>query len=220
MPRLLVLGVVIAALFAAAAVRHVVDGRQPPVEGERRTLIGDTKVSLLPGLPAITFHNDSLYWPHDRWKAYLADERTCPGAERTDLSLPEQADIMVCLVNFARTQRSLAPLVPVALLNGSSLAKAARIVRCREFAHAACGQLPESDARAAGYYGDFGENLYIAGGRYGAPRVALDGWLNSPGHRENLFRSEWRTEGIAVQRLETFGNYRDATLWVNEFGTG
>ena len=217
---LLVLGVVIAALFAAAAVRHVVDAKQPTFEGEHRTLVGDTKVSLLPGLPAITFHNDSLYWPHDRWHAYLADERTCPGGERTDLSLAEQAETMVCLVDFARRQRSLGPLVPVALLNGASLAKAARIVRCREFAHAACGEDPASDARAAGYDGPFGENLYIAGGRCGAPRVALDGWLNSPGHRENLFRPEWRTEGIAVQRLDTFGNYRAAALWVNEFGTG
>jgi hypothetical protein len=189
----LVLAVVIAALFGAAAVRHSVEGK---------------------------LHDDSLYRPHDRWKSYLADERTCPGGERTDLPLAEQADVMVCLVDFARKQRSLSPLVPVHLLNDTSVAKAARIVRCRQFAHAACGQDPDSDVRAAGYTAAFGENLYIADGRNGAPRVALDGWLNSPGHRQNLFRPEWRTEGIAVDRLDTFGNYRDATLWIHEFGTG
>jgi uncharacterized protein YkwD len=47
----------------------------------------------------------------------------------------------------------------------------------------------------------------------------MDGWLNSRGHRENLFRAEWRTQGIAVQRLARFGRDRDMTLWVNQFGT-
>ena len=126
---------------------------------------------------------------------------------------------MVCLVNFARAKRGLARLWPVGLLNDSSLAKADKIVRCREFEHAACGDDPAADVRSAGYVRAFGENLYIAGGRWGAPRVALDGWLNSPGHRENLFRPEWRTQGIAIEKLDRFGDYRDAALWVNQFGS-
>jgi uncharacterized protein YkwD len=166
----------------------------------------------------VTLRRDSLYWPHDRWKGYLADEQTCPGGGRTDLPLVEQANVMVCLVNYARAKRGLARLWPVGLLNDSSLAKANKIVRCKEFEHAACGDDPAADARAVGYIGAFGENLYIAGGRWGAPRVALDGWLNSPGHRENLFRPEWRTQGIAVETILRFGNYRDAALWVNQFG--
>ena len=142
-----------------------------------------------------------------------------PGGERTDLPLAEQANVMVCLVNYARAKRGLAKLWPVALLNGTSLAKADRIVRCEEFKHAACGDDPAIDARAAGYVGAFGENLYIADGRWGAPRVAIDGWLNSPGHRENLFRPQWRTQGIAVETIARFGDYRNAALWVNQFGT-
>ena len=55
---------------------------------------------------------------------------------------------------------------------------------------------------------------------YGAPRPSLDGWLNSPGHRENLFRPEWRTQGIAVEKVERFGQDRNMTLWVNQFGDG
>ncbi len=192
---------------------------QPTFEGEKRTVRGDARISLLPGLPSITVRRESLYWPNDKWKAYLADEKTCPGGERTDLPLSQQAETMVCLVNYARQKRGLNPLAVVAVLNDSSVAKADRVVRCKEFKHAACGQDPASDARAAGYTGAFGENLYIAAGRYGAPRVALDGWLNSPGHRENLFRTEWSTQGIAVQKLDHFGPYRDAALWINEFGS-
>lgn len=219
-PGVLIVVGVVCGLVLAAGTRHVMQGKQPTFEGEHRTVQGSTRVSLLPGLPSITLHRESLYWPDDQWKAYLAGEETCPGGERTDLPLAQQADVMVCLVNYARTQRGLTPLVPVALLNGSSLAKVERVVRCKEFAHAACGQDPASDARQAGYAGAFGENLYLAEGRYGAPRVALDGWLNSPGHRQNLFRPEWRTQGVAVQKLDRFGQVDAAALWVNEFGTG
>jgi uncharacterized protein YkwD len=49
--------------------------------------------------------------------------------------------------------------------------------------------------------------------------VALDGWLNSPGHRENLFRPDWRAEGIAAQKPSSLGDCRDAELWVHELGT-
>jgi uncharacterized protein YkwD len=105
------------------------------------------------------------------------------------------------------------------LLDHTAIEKAEEIVRCHDFDHAACGQSPDSDVRAAGYLGSFGENLYIAGGRYGAPRVALDAWLNSPGHRENVFRREWRTQGIAILKVDRFGPYRDMTLWVSHFGS-
>jgi uncharacterized protein YkwD len=210
--------IVLGVLVVAGVALHALRIRQPTFEGEHRTLIPDTRISLLPGLPAVTLHNSPLYPRNDPWQAYLAGEQTCPGGERNNAPLAAQATTMVCLVNFAREQRGLRPLTIVALFN-SSVAKTERIVRCRQFAHDACGEDPASDARAAGYRGDFGENLYIADGRWGAPRVALDGWLNSPGHRENLFRPEWRTEGIAVDKLDSFGPYRDAELWVQEFGT-
>ncbi len=191
---------------------------RPAPGSEERTVQGDLRLRLLPGLPAITLRHESLYWPNDRWTRYLASEQTCPGGERTDLPLAEQADVMVCLIAYARKQRGLQPLVTVAILNDSSVAKVGRIVGCRQFEHTACGSEPDSDLRAAGYRGAFGENLYIGSGRLGAPRVALDGWLNSPGHRENLFRPEWRAQGLAVRTVDRFGEYRHATLWVNQFG--
>jgi hypothetical protein len=63
-----------------------------------------------------------------------------------------------------------------------------------------------------------GENLYIADGRYGAPRPALDGWLNSPGHRENLFNPDWHVQSVYVVRLSDFPGFKSPTLWVSEFG--
>ena len=132
LPGVLVVLALVGGLVLAWGVLRLTSGKQPTFEGEQQTFQGDLKLSLLPGLPSVTLHRESLYVPNDQWKKYLADERTCPGGERTDLPLTEQATIMVCLVNYAREQRSLTPLVTVAVLNGSSLAKAERVVRCRE----------------------------------------------------------------------------------------
>jgi uncharacterized protein YkwD len=188
-------------------------------EMSTKSRLSDIKLTILPGLPGLTIREGSLYPPNDPWKSYLAGEQTCPGAERTDLPLTEQANIMICLINYARQQRGLSSLVPGSLLNETSLEKADKIVRCSDFAHNACGDDPAADVRAANYYGSWGENLYLGEGRLGAPRVALDGWLNSPEHRENLFNPSWRCEGIAVITAPKVGTYSDVTVWVNQFGT-
>jgi uncharacterized protein YkwD len=183
-----------------------------------RSRVSDIKLSILPGLPKLTIYKGSLYPPNDRWQSYLASEQTCPGGERTDLPLSEQVTVMVCLINYARQQQGLSTLTPASLLTETSLEKAEKIVRCNEFAHTACGDAPDADIRAAHYYGAWGENLYLGEGRLGAPRVALDGWLNSPHHRENLFNPSWRFEGIAAMTAAKVGAYSNVTIWVNQFG--
>ncbi|MGA9761260.1 MAG: CAP domain-containing protein [Gaiellaceae bacterium] len=188
-------------------------------EMSTKSRLSDIKLSILPGLPGLTIRKGSLYAANDPWKSYLAGEETCPGGERTDLPLIEQANTMTCLINYARQQRGLSNLTPASLLNDTSLKKAGKIVRCSEFAHNACGDDPAADVRAANYYGSWGENLYLGEGRLGAPRVALDGWLNSPEHRENLFNPSWRCEGIAVMTAPKVGKYSDVAIWVNQFGT-
>jgi uncharacterized protein YkwD len=212
--------IVLLALFVASPRGRWLVGREGSrIGGEQRAHQG-TKLPLVPGAPSVATTQAPLYEADDPWKPYLADERTCPGGERTDLPLARQADVMLCLIDWARERRGLDALPAVSLLDHTALEKAGEIVRCHDFDHAACGRSPDTDVRAAGYQGPFGENLYIAGGRYGAPRAALDGWLNSPGHRENLFRPEWRMQGIAILKLDRFGAYRDMTLWVSHFGSG
>jgi uncharacterized protein YkwD len=218
MVRLALIGVLGAGLVFAVLVQQ---GHGGPVGfgGNSHSFKGDTKISILPGLPSITLHGDPLYAKDDPWRRYLAPERECPGGEILDAPLRSQAETMVCLVNYARTQDGLQPVSTVGLLNESSLAKARKIVRCTDFNHDACGEDAAADARGAGYNGAWGENLYIAEGRHGSPRVALDGWLNSPEHRENLLTPDWRTQGIAVEKVARFGDDRNVTLWVNQFGT-
>jgi uncharacterized protein YkwD len=216
---LIVVGVIVG-LVLAGALQAMTKGSAATYGGEQYNHQGAAKISLLPGLPAISIGGDALYANADPWKRYLADERTCPGGEKLNAPLAEQANTMVCLVNYARRKRGLQPVATVDVLNRSALAKANRIVRCLDFNHDACGEAPEADIRALGYNGAWGENLFISNGPYGAPRPALDGWLNSPGHRKNLFRPEWRMQGIAVEKVAKFGQDQNMALWVNQFGDG
>jgi uncharacterized protein YkwD len=208
---LLCTGVVVAglALFASTSAGHRILG------------LGTTSSAAVASSPspAAPLRVAALYGAQDPWRQYLASEETCPGGTRTDLPMQVQMQVMLCLIDYARRQRGLSQPTQTTLLSSTALQKANEIVRCQNFAHAPCGGSPDDDVRATGFEGAFGENLYVAEGPYGAPRVALDGWLNSREHRENLFRPEWTTQGIAALKLPAFLAYHDATLWVSHFAT-
>ena len=160
----------------------------------------------------------SLYPPNDRWRAWLASEAQCPGGE--DAAAPARAQVktMLCLVNYARRKQRLGQLVRSDVLSSASTTKARDIARCRVFEHDPCGKPAEQAARAAGYEGAWGENLFVATGPFVVPRVAVDRWLNSRSHRRNLFRPGWRTIGIARRARADIGRIRDGVIWVNQFG--
>ncbi len=174
--------------------------------------------SLVPGERALALSTTSLYARNDPWKDYLAGETVCPGGERTDLPPSRQVATVACLVNFARKRRGLRPLEVGAVLSGASLIKAKEILRCENFAHNPCGGDWTAAVRSLGFVGSVGENLYLASGRFGAPRVAVDAWLNSPRHRANLFGRGWREQGVALLAKQTFGTYRDVSVWVSVLG--
>jgi uncharacterized protein YkwD len=218
--RLAAIAVALVVVLVLVDIKRLHRVEQASSAGEGASLPGNLEFSIFPGLPSITIRKGSLYPSHDPWQAYLADEQTCPGGERSDAPLNEQTSTMSCLINYARAQRGLAPLTTVSFLDDSALKKADRITRCGQFAHDACGEDPAADVRAGGYRGAWGENLYLGEGRLGAPRVALDGWLNSPGHRDNLFQPEWRSEGIAVIKVDRLGGYSGAEIWIDQFATG
>lgn len=159
------------------------------------------------------------YPRNDPWRAYLAPEARCPGGEAQNAPIQSQRETMLCLLNWARRKHRLLALSESPALSQAALLKAKDIFRCREFAHDACGKEPSTAARLVGYEGRvWGENLYAGPLHLGAPRVALDGWLNSPGHRENLFRASWKEQGIAVVRAPSFMGQPEVAIWVSQFG--
>jgi uncharacterized protein YkwD len=168
---------------------------------------------VLPGV------RQPLYARNDDWLAYLAPEAVCPGGEELAASVDAQERTMVCLINFARRHAGLQPLALSKTLSFAASLKVADIVRCRDFAHAACGKDPHAVADEAGYPEvSWGENLYFSTGPRGAPRPALDGWLNSPHHRENLLDGRWREQGIALIKAKAFSHGADAAVWASQFG--
>lgn len=220
----LILGVLVGVSLLLAVSPPVRDrlGYELPfgLEGvfQRDSSPGALRFQPVPGGPSFTLGEQPLYARDDPWRDWLAHESTCPGGENAGPRAEVQVQVMLCLVNYARGRQGLQPLVLLPVLNNAAGAKAAAIARCGTFKHEACGQPADHAARALGYRRSFGENLYMAEGRFAAPRVALDGWLNSKGHRENLFRPEWRTIGIALLPEVDVEPVRDGTVWVNQFG--
>jgi uncharacterized protein YkwD len=132
-------------------------------------------LGFCPGVLSIPIVRAPLYAKNDPWKWYLADEQTCPNAEDVSPPLHDQAETMICLINNARRVRGLTELPVSAQLSTAVELKAAEITRCKVFAHAPCGGDAHDVAVQAGFTGGWGENLYIADDRYGAPRPALGG---------------------------------------------
>jgi Cysteine-rich secretory protein family len=176
------------------------------------------RIELFPGSPGITIGKQSLYGEDDPWSEWLADESTCPGGENVALPPELQVTVMLCHLNFARAHQGLEPVALSPFLTQTASSKARDIALCRQFSHEACGKQPFQAADDLGYAGRLGENLYIGEGPLMAPRPAVDAWLNSPPHRENLFQPAWRTVGISMLPGATVDNVEDGVVWVNHFG--
>ena len=156
----------------------------------------------------------SLDLRHDPWKQFLATDAACP---RGGGAAAEERQA-VCLLNYARRRAGLPELRESPLLARAARLKALDIVRCHQFAHTACGRDAHAVADDVGYpHVAWGENIYLGSGPYAPPRLAVDGWLNSRGHRENLFRREWTEQGIAVLHVK-FGTEHNVAIWVSQFG--
>jgi uncharacterized protein YkwD len=169
-------------------------------------------------IPGLDLMHQPLYAKNDPWKAWLASESVCPRGEDGKASAAVQTQVMLCLLNYARAHEGLQPLEPSKLLSRSAAAKAVDIQRCGKFEHEACGKPVNQVALDLGYTGSFGENLYVAERPLTVPRVAVDQWLNSDGHRHNLFRPEWRTVGIAALDGANVEAIDNGVIWVNQFG--
>src|SRR5438067_5276618 len=158
----------------------------------------------------------------DPYAALVAPSGVCGAAAdqlSLDLAVAEQA--MTCLTNYARSQSGLTPLQRNSVLDDAGQAKLAADLSCAEFSHTPCGR-PFTDVFAAYVAGAtsyaLGENIAWGTGSYGTPRQAMNGWLHSTGHRENILNGTYRELGIGYLPDQTFQGYSGATLWSQEFG--
>jgi uncharacterized protein YkwD len=160
-----------------------------------------------------------LYPAHDRWGVFLPKPEACAGSTNASASTTAAEAAMICALNYARVRNGLGALPVSPLLQQSARLKALDIIRCEDFSHSACGKEPHAVADEVGYPNvDWGENIYEGPGPFAAARVAADGWLNSPDHRENLFRAEWTEQGVSVVIAKHFKGQNNVAIWVSEFG--
>ncbi|CAN5721258.1 hypothetical protein BH23CHL2_BH23CHL2_19700 [soil metagenome] len=114
------------------------------------------------------------------------------------------ARALLQLVNVARREHHLQPLRP-----DPRLQRAARVrvhETTRLFDHARPGGTLGELLRTVGIPGTaYGENLALIGGHNSerAVQEAHRGLLNSPGHRANILRPEYRRAGIAARQHGT-----------------
>jgi uncharacterized protein YkwD len=164
-------------------------------------------------------HTPRLYPAHDRWAAFLPKPELCAQSTNASASTGDAQAAMICALNYARVRDGLKAMPVSPLLQRSARRKALDIIRCQDFSHAPCGKDPHAVAAEVGYPNvDWGENIYSGPGPFAAARVAADGWLNSPHHRENLFRAEWTEQGISVVVAKHFKGQDNVAIWVSEFG--
>ena len=139
--------------------------------------------------------------PKDQWN---------PAPDYTEQDIIYNLKLIVELVNIERAKVGAAPLTEVRLLDESAEIRAGEIPYY--FAHERLDGSGFETSINRRWLGAtlVGEN--IAAGFHTAEEV-MEGWMNSPGHRENILRPEYTRIGVAYSTAETpYGTY-----WVQHF---
>lgn len=153
------------------------------------TLVGCESVTeLLPALP-------------EEWRVPANKPQTPPLAPQS-ASTDEMETQVRQEINAVREKQGLKPLE-----NQEKLAEVARqysrkMAKENFFAHVSPdGTTPAKRVSSAGiFYWVVGENLFKITNASKPVPYAIKGWMESPGHRENLLRPEYTETGVGVWR--------------------
>ena len=120
----------------------------------------------------------------------------------SDIAGPTGKAMTLCLLNYERARAGLAPLVENQLLDVAAERHSDDMVTRRFFEHVnPDGTTPQARIDATGYVATrgTGENIAWGDGGLASPAAIVDGWMHSPGHRENILRPQYREIGIGVR---------------------
>lgn len=128
-------------------------------------------------------------------------------ASREDLNKKAVID----LTNKARAQNGLPPLTENPLLDSIAEARVTDMLEKQYLAHVSpTGQQASDIAQGIGYhYKVIAEN--IGSGDFYSNQKIIDGWMQSPGHRNNILSAEVQEIGAAVLK----GNMRGMETYVS-----
>jgi uncharacterized protein YkwD len=112
--------------------------------------------------------------------------------------------------NKEREEQGLAPLEENEKLNYSALIKAQDMFAKQYFSHDSPSGVSVGDlAQSVGYeFIIIGENLAL--GDFHNDEEILQGWMNSPGHRENILNDRYQEIGVAVVK----DIFEGRTTWI------
>ena len=126
-------------------------------------------------------------------------------------------ELLVSLTNAERAEQGLEPLKSCGTLHKAAQRHAQDMHDQDFFEHTNpfTGQDPSDRAAEAGYGAGAGENIAMG---YPSPKSVTLGWMNSPGHRENIL-SSYSHIGVGIV-LGGSGDYGDGEwfYWVQKFG--
>lgn len=150
----------------------------------------------------------------------------CPAAA----SAPAQGSLRVlrrttlCLLNRERRNQGLPRLRANRLLVRSASRYSRAMVRQNFFSHVSPGgSTPAERIRRAGYLRGarawaIGENLAWGSGSYATPLGTVRSWMNSPGHRANILRRDYRAIGIGIALGAPAARDAGAATYTTHFG--
>jgi uncharacterized protein YkwD len=124
---------------------------------------------------------------------------------------------ITCLINDERTSHGLPAVTPNGDLHQAALSHSNEMVNQGYFEHTSPSGVTFMDRiESTGYMNGartwtVGENLVWGTGPLSTPQALVTAWMNSPPHRENLLRPNFRELGVAavagtpVSRSDTSG---------------
>ena len=132
--------------------------------------------------------------------------KACPDADldATRARLSRIRKAILCLHNEIRAQHGLKGLRQNNRLRKAAVGHSRDMVRHDYFEHTTPKGVTMLDRILRSRYvredqgWELGENLAWGTGAYGTPRGAIEAWMESPGHRENILRGAYRDVGIGV----------------------
>jgi len=132
---------------------------------------------------------------------------------------------VLCLVNRARERHGMAPLHFSPALRRSATGLSKAMVRSGSFSHyGPSGSTLTSRISRSGYLARassyrLAENIAAGQGRSsGSPQAIVRDWLQSAGHRRNIFDRGLRDFGAGVARGNPLGGSADAATYTLDFG--
>ena len=145
------------------------------------------------------------------WAACMAGPAV-PAPSRQP-QLAEASRLIVARTNDLRRERQLGAVQPNAALGRAAQQFAGYMAGSDRYGHEADGRAPAQRAQALGYdYCLVTENIafqYSSAG-FATGELAqrfVEGWINSPGHRENMLDRQATDTGVAVAQSPRSGRY-------------